>query len=96
MVTSVVMAMTSQSTWGRGLDVAADLTFFAQGFEHSVVNMFAIPAGMMMGAEVRVRDWWLWNQIPVTLGNIGLGGHVSTGWASAAYRSGRPRRDRGD
>jgi formate/nitrite transporter len=77
----VVMALTSQSTGGK---IAAMwlpiLTFFAQGFEHSVVNMFAIPAGMMMGAEVGVRDWWLWNQIPVTVGNI-VGGMLFTGMA---------------
>jgi formate/nitrite transporter FocA (FNT family) len=77
----VVMALTSQSTGGK---IAAMwlpiLTFFAQGFEHSVVNMFAIPAGMMMGAEVSVRDWWLWNQIPVTLGNV-VGGMLFTGMA---------------
>ncbi|HKX05666.1 MAG TPA: formate/nitrite transporter family protein [Methylomirabilota bacterium] len=77
----VVMALTSQSTGGK---IAAMwlpiLTFFAQGFEHSVVNMFAIPAGMMMGAGVGVRDWWLWNQIPVTVGNI-LGGVLFTGLA---------------
>ena len=29
--------------------------FFAQGFEHSVVNMFIIPTGMMMGAKVTRR-----------------------------------------
>jgi formate transporter len=77
----VVMALTSQSTGGK---IAAMwlpiLTFFAQGFEHSVVNMFAIPAGLMMGAEVSVRDWWLWNQIPVTIGNI-VGGMLFTGMA---------------
>lgn len=77
----VVMALTSQSTAGK---IAAMwlpiLTFFAQGFEHSVVNMFAIPAGMMMGAEVSVREWWIWNQIPVTLGNI-VGGMLFTGLA---------------
>jgi formate/nitrite transporter len=77
----VVMALTSRSTGGK---IAAMwlpiLTFFAQGFEHSVVNMFAIPAGMMMGAEVSVRDWWLWNQIPVTIGNI-VGGVLFTGMA---------------
>ena len=56
------------------------LTFFAQGFEHSVVNMFVIPAGMILGAPVSIGDWWLWNQIPVTLGNI-LGGFVFTGFA---------------
>ena len=56
------------------------LVFFAQGFEHSVVNMFIIPAGMMMGAKVSFADWWIWNQIPVTLGNI-VGGLVFTGLA---------------
>lgn len=77
----VVMALTSQSTGGK---IAAMwlpiLTFFAQGFEHSVVNMFAIPAGMLMGADVGLRDWWLWNQIPVTVGNL-VGGVVFTGMA---------------
>lgn len=77
----VVMSLTSQSTIGK---IAAMwlpiLTFFAQGFEHSVVNMFVIPAGMMLGAQVSVSDWWLWNQIPVTLGNI-LGGFILTGLA---------------
>jgi len=44
------------------------------------VNMFIIPTGMMLGAKVSVADWWLWNQIPVTLGNI-VGGFVFTGLA---------------
>ena len=54
--------------------------FFAQGFEHAVVNMFVIPTGMMLGAKVTFADWWLWNQIPVTLGNL-IGGFVFTGLA---------------
>jgi formate transporter len=77
----VVMAMSSTSTIGR---IAAAwmpiLVFFAQGFEHSVVNMFIIPAGMLMGAKVSLGDWWIWNQIPVTLGNL-VGGMVFTGLA---------------
>jgi formate transporter len=56
------------------------LTFFAQGFEHSVVNMFVIPAGMLLGSQTSFSGWWLWNQIPVTAGNI-LGGFVFTGLA---------------
>jgi formate/nitrite transporter FocA (FNT family) len=63
--------------------------FFAQGFEHSVVNMFIIPTGMMMGAKVSVAQWWLWNQIPVTLGNI-VGGFVFTGLALYATYKPRP------
>jgi formate transporter len=77
----VVLAMTSSSTIGK---IAAAwipiFIFFAQGFEHAVVNMFVIPTGMIMGAKVTVTDWWLWNQIPVTLGNI-VGGFVFTGLA---------------
>jgi formate/nitrite transporter len=77
----VVAAMTSTSTVGK---IAAAwlpiFIFFAQGFEHSVVNMFAIPLGMMLGAKPTVLQWWLWNQIPVTLGNF-FGGYLFTGLA---------------
>lgn len=77
----VVMAMTSKSTIGK---IAAAwlpiFVFFAHGFEHSIVNMFVIPTGMLLGAKVSLADWWLWNQIPVTLGNI-VGGYLFTGLA---------------
>jgi formate transporter len=77
----VVMAMTSTSTIGK---IAATwlpiFLFFALGFEHAVVNMFIIPTGMLLGAKVSVNDWWVWNQIPVTLGNL-VGGFVFTGLA---------------
>jgi formate/nitrite transporter len=77
----VVMSLTSQSTVGKIVAMWLPiLTFFGQGFEHSVVNMFVIPAGMILGSQVSFSDWWLWNQIPVTLGNI-LGGFVFTGFA---------------
>src|SRR6516225_3552225 len=83
----VVMAMTSSSTVGK---IAATwlpiFLFFALGFEHTVVNMFIIPTGMLLGAKVSVYDWWVWNQIPVTLGNL-VGGFVFTGLALyATYR----------
>jgi len=35
---------------------------------------------MLLGADVGLREWWLWNQIPVTVGNI-VGGLVFTGMA---------------
>ncbi len=77
----VVMAMTSSSTIGKLVGAWLPISiFFAQGFEHTVVNMFIIPTGMMMGAKVTVSDWWLWNQIPVTLGNL-VGGFTFTGLA---------------
>ena len=77
----VVMAMASTSTIGKLVGAWLPISvFFAQGFEHSVVNMFIIPTGMLMGAKVTVSDWWLWNQIPVTLGNL-VGGFTFTGLA---------------
>lgn len=88
----VVMALTSQSTIGKIVAMWLPiLAFFAQGFEHSVVNMFVIPAGMLLGARVSFADWWLWNQIPVTLGNI-AGGVVLTGLAlHLTHRNTQPK-----
>ena len=90
----VVMAMTSTSTVGKIAAVWLPIfLFFALGFEHAVVNMFVIPTGMMLGAKVSLSDWWLWNQIPVTLGNL-VGGFVFTGLALyATYKPAKPTAD---
>jgi len=49
--------------------------------------MFVIPAGLLLGAKATVESWWLWNQIPVTLGNL-VGGFVFTGLALySTYRA---------
>ena len=86
---AVVLAMTTTSTIGKiACAWMPVFIFFAQGFEHSVVNMFIIPTGMMMDAKVSVADWWLWNQIPVTLGNL-VGGFTFTGLA--LYVTYKPR-----
>ena len=76
-----VLALASRSTVGK---IAAMwlpiMTFFAHGYVHSIVNMYLIPAGMMLGAPISWSQWWIWNQIPVTLGNI-LSGALLTGLA---------------
>ena len=85
----IVAAMTTTSTIGKiACAYMPIFIFFAQGFEHSVVNMFVIPTGMMMGAKITFTEWWLWNQIPVTLGNL-IGGFVFTGLA--LYITHKPR-----
>nr|WP_304213493.1 formate/nitrite transporter family protein [Fredinandcohnia onubensis] len=75
------MAFVSSSTIGK---IAAMwlpvFIFFAQGFEHAVVNMFVIPTAILMGADITLGDWWIWNQIPVTIGNF-IGGFVFTALA---------------
>lgn len=100
-----VMAMTSKSTAGKILAMWLPiLTFFGQGFEHTVVNMFVIPAGMLLGANVTFGDWWIWNGIPVLLGNF-LGGVLFTGillylsqksFKSRASSAGEEPYERGD
>lgn len=76
-----VLALASRSTVGKILAMWLPiLTFFAQGYEHSIVNMFVIPAGKFLGAPVSVSQWWIWNQIPVTLGNM-VSGALLTGLA---------------
>jgi formate/nitrite transporter FocA (FNT family) len=73
--------MVSRSTIGKITAMWLPImTFFAQGFEHSNVNMFVIPTGMMLQAHVPPSTWWLWNQIPVTIGNI-VSGSLFTGLA---------------
>ena len=74
-----VMAFTSTTTIGK---IAAMwlpiMTFFGLGYEHAIVNMFVIPAGMWLGADITLADWWLWNGLPVIAGNL-FGGMVFTG-----------------
>jgi formate transporter len=87
---AIVAAMTTSSTIGKiACAYMPVFIFFAQGFEHTVVNMFLIPTGMMMGAKITVSEWWLWNQIPVTLGNL-VGGFIFTGLA--IYITHKPRK----
>ncbi len=78
---AAVMALVSRSVIGK--TVAAWLpimAFVVMGFEHCVVSMFAIPTAIMLGAPITVNQWLVWNQIPVTIGNI-IGGMICTGLA---------------
>ncbi|MGH2624668.1 MAG: formate/nitrite transporter family protein [Sphingobacterium sp.] len=89
--TGVVLGMSSNSSTGKILAAWLPIfIFFGQGFEHAVVNMFVIPAGIILGADISVADWWLFNQLPVTFGNL-LGGVVFTAWA-LYYTFGRNKR----
>ncbi|TYP86385.1 MULTISPECIES: formate/nitrite transporter family protein [Nitrosomonas] len=66
-----VFSKASRSVSGKVMLIWLPIaTFFALGFEHAVVNMFVFPVGILSGADVTVSQWWLWNQIPVTIGNI--------------------------
>eukprot|EP00040_Diaphanoeca_grandis_P012420 m.62970 g.62970 ORF g.62970 m.62970 type:complete len:420 (-) comp23223_c1_seq1:64-1323(-) len=50
-------------------------TFVALGLEHAVANMFLIPFGMLLGADVSVSQYLFGNLVPVLAGN-GVGAVV--------------------
>ena len=54
------------------------MVFFYMTFEHSVVNMFLFPSGLMMGGKFSIADYFIWNEIPTVLGNL-VGGLTFTG-----------------
>src|SRR5690606_2311722 len=69
--TGVVAAMMSTSVSGKVITMWMPiLLFFYMGFEHSVVNMFLFPTGLMMGGDFNVGDYLVWNEIPTVLGNL--------------------------
>ena len=59
--------------------------FVMLGYEHSIANMFFIPAGMLEGADVDLYALFR-NLIPVTIGNI-IGGAILVGTLFNALHS---------
>ncbi len=77
--TGVVGAMLSTSVPGKVIAMWMPiLVFFYMVFEHSVVNMFLFPAGLMLHAPFSILDYFIWNEIPTVLGNL-VGGIAFTG-----------------
>ena len=48
------------------------------GFEHSIVNMYLFPSGLMMGGKFSIADYFIWNEIPTVIGNL-VGGIAFVG-----------------
>ncbi|MBD7918595.1 formate/nitrite transporter family protein [Cellulomonas sp. Sa3CUA2] len=92
--TGVVGAMVAKDVPGKAIAMWMPIMlFFAMGFEHSVVNMFLFPTGLMLGGQFTVMDYLVWNEIPTVLGNL-VGGLTFTGLVLYAThgRTGAPRR----
>jgi hypothetical protein len=53
------------------------MLFFFMGFEHSIVNMFLFPSGLLLGGDFTIMDYLVWNEIPTVIGNL-VGGLVFT------------------
>jgi formate transporter len=77
--TGVVGAMISTHVSGKVIAMWMPImVFFFMTFEHSVVNMFLFPSGLIMGGKFSLKDYFLWNEIPTVLGNM-VGGIAFTG-----------------
>jgi len=77
--TGVVAAMMSTSVSGKVIAMWMPiLVFFYLGFEHSIVNMYLFPSGIMLGGKFTWADYFLWNEIPTVVGNL-VGGLTFVG-----------------
>ncbi|MDE2363500.1 MAG: formate/nitrite transporter family protein [Hyphomicrobiales bacterium] len=77
--TGVVGAMISTHVSGKVIAMWMPIMlFFFMTFEHSVVNMFLFPAGLMLHAPFSIADYFIWNEIPTAIGNL-AGGLAFTG-----------------
>ena len=77
--TGVVGAMMSTSLTGKVLAMWMPImVFFYMGFEHSIVNMFLFPSGLMLGGKFSWYNYFVWNEIPTVVGNL-VGGLAFVG-----------------
>ena len=75
----VVGAMISTTVSGKVIAMWMPIMlFFFMTFEHSIVNMFLFPSGLLLGGKFTIMDYLLWNEIPTVVGNL-VGGLAFTG-----------------
>jgi len=85
---AVVMATAARDIGGKILSCYVPImAFVASGFEHSIANMYFIPAGLLISARLGIPhsgltwgNFFIANLVPVTLGNI-LGGVIFVAFA---------------
>lgn len=86
---AVWMAFAAKTVSGKIIGLFFPIFIFVLcGFEHSVANMFYVPAGLFLGVEgVTWSGFFITNLIPVTLGNIVGGCFVGfMYWAIYLYK----------
>ncbi|WP_417684879.1 formate/nitrite transporter family protein [Roseibium sp.] len=94
--TGVVAAMMSTSVSGKVIAMWMPiLVFFYLGFEHSIVNMFLFPSGIMLGGQFTWFDYLAYNEFPVILGNLVGGLTFVGGMIYATHFRTSPKRNAG-
>lgn len=79
---AVWLCFAARSVTDKVLAIVFPITaFVALGFEHSVANLYLLPAGLLAGADGSLAGV-AGNLVPVTLGNIvgGAGGVAAVYW----------------
>ncbi|WP_419799912.1 formate/nitrite transporter family protein [Terasakiella sp.] len=94
--TGVVAAMMSTSVSGKVIAMWMPiLVFFYLGFEHSIVNMFLFPSGLLLGGNFTIMDYLIWNEIPTVIGNLVGGVTFVGGMIYATHYKTSPKRNAG-
>lgn len=71
---AVWQSIAAQSFGGKFIACLGPVSaFVCVGLEHCIANMFFVPLGIIVGANVTMGEFVLKNLIPVTLGNIFAG-----------------------
>ena len=72
---AVILALASRTVAGKILGIYFPIMVFVLcGYEHSIANMYFLPAGLLVKGRFLADFWTMFhNLVPVTLGNI-LGG----------------------
>lgn len=73
------MGFAAKDVTGKSLGIWIPVMLFVTlGYEHSIANMFFIPAAIFSGADISWYQFGIVNLIPATLGNI-IGGALFVG-----------------
>lgn len=75
------MGYAAKDIMGKSIGIWIPVMIFVTlGYEHSIANMFFIPAAIYSGADISWTDFLTKNLFPATLGNI-IGGMLLVGTA---------------
>jgi formate transporter len=88
---AVWLCFGARSASGKILAIVFPIAgFVALGFEHSVANMYMIPAGWLAGSELVTVGGYAANLLVVTIGNVIGGGVLVALVYWVVYRKGSP------
>ncbi|MCM8757092.1 MAG: formate/nitrite transporter family protein, partial [Candidatus Omnitrophica bacterium] len=89
---AVIMCLSSLTLTGKIFGIYFPImAFVASGYEHSIANMYFIPAGFLAAGKLLTDFGRMWkNLIPVTLGNL-VGGLIIVLFHPQMFRKLLPR-----